>query len=137
MQFQFSFKQMNVSTALQEYAEEKIRSQVKKFVTKPIEAHVTFSVDRHRHVAHCALVSGDGFSMQVEHTCEDMYGSVDRMLDKLSVQLKRKKEKLKGHKPGRRIRKVKVKDKGEFDIDAAEIDASDIIRWEDRRKKVS
>ena len=136
MRFQFSFKHMEVSPTLQKYAEDKISSQIKKFVTKPIEAHVTFSVDKHRHVLHCALNGGDGFSLQVEHECEDMYGSVDRMLDKLSVQLKRKKEKLKGHKLRKNVRSIDSKsDQGDYD--SGEIDAADIVKFEQARRKAS
>ena len=61
MQFQFSFKHMQVSESLKSYTEGKVKSLVKKFVTKPIEAKITFSVDKHRHEAHLALMGGDGF----------------------------------------------------------------------------
>ena len=137
MRFQFSFKHMEVSPTLQKYAEDKISNQIKKFVTKPIEAHVTFSVDKHRHVVHCALSGGDGFSLQVEHECGDMYGSVDQMLDKLSVQLKRKKEKLKGHKNRKNFRTVGSSSNEKGNDDSAEIDAADIIKFEQARRKAS
>ena len=42
MQFQFYFKQMESSEALKSYAQDKIENLVNKFVTKPIEVHVTF-----------------------------------------------------------------------------------------------
>ena len=50
MQFQFSFKHMESSQALSQLAETKIKDKVSKFVTKPIEAHVTFVVERHDHI---------------------------------------------------------------------------------------
>ena len=134
MQFQFSFKHMETSPALKQYTEDKIKEQIRKFVTKPIEAQITFSVDKHRNTAHCALKAGDGFTVQVEHCCEDMYGSVDRMLSKLFVQLKRKKEKLKGHKGRNNLRNLRRKNPDGIDYNNAEIDAGDIIAWEQRRK---
>ena len=134
MQFKFSFKHMDASPALREYTEEKIQSQINKFVTKPIEAHVTFSLDRHLQVAHCSLKGGDGFSLQVEHSCEDMYGSVDRMLSKLFVKLKRKKDKLKGHKGSRNHKSLRHRNPDGIDYNNAEIDAADIIRWEEKRR---
>ena len=143
MQFQFSFKHMETSTSLQKYAEDKIKNQIEKFVTKPIEAHVTFSVDNHRHIAHCSLKSGDGFSIEVEHTCEDMYGSVDKLLDKLTAQLKKKKEKLKGHytKTQRTQKHIENQYKStqneHIDYDNVEIDAEDIIKYEQARKKLA
>lgn len=135
MQFQFSFKHMEVSPALKQYTEEKLSALISKFVTKPIEAKVTFAVDHHNHIAQCALAGGDGFSVQVEHTCPDMYGSVDRMLDKLAVQLKRKKEKLKGHKGNRNIKSLKYREPLNIDYNSAEIDAADIIALEEKKRK--
>jgi putative sigma-54 modulation protein len=133
MRFQFSFKHMEVSPALQKITEEKIRSQIDKFVTKPIEAHVTFSVERHLHNVHLVLTGGDGFSLHVEHACDDMYGSVDRMLDKLAVKLRRTKGKIKHHK-------VKNSTKN-FSLSTPEvepeIDAEDIIKYERARKKIA
>ena len=134
MQFQFSFKHMQVSESLKSYTEEKVGSLIKKFVNKPIEVKVTFSVDKHRHTAHCDIVGGDGFLVQVEHSCQDMYGSVDQMLDKMAVQLKRKKERLKKHKGNRNIRNLRFADPGTIDYNGAEVDAADIIAFEQARR---
>jgi len=38
MQFRFAFKHMPTSEALQDYARNKINTEVSKFSTKPIEA---------------------------------------------------------------------------------------------------
>ena len=128
MQFRFSFKHMESSPALQNYAETKIKVEVSKFVSKPIEVHVTFSVDRHEQQVLCTLTGGDGFKLNVEHVCEDMYGSVDHMIDKLVTQLQRKKEKLKDHKH------FKVKDTSPYCLayedDNTVLDAADIIKYE-------
>lgn len=129
MQFRFSFKHMETSPALQTYAKDKIKVEVEKFVTKPIEAHVTFSVDRHQHHVLCSLAGGDGFSVNVEHSCEDMYGSVDHMIDKMVTQLKKRKEKLKDHKHNKPDEPFAEHDEGD-DYESAPIDASDIVKYE-------
>ncbi|MCX6129679.1 MAG: ribosome-associated translation inhibitor RaiA [Proteobacteria bacterium] len=128
MQFRFTFKHMETSLALQNYALEKIKIEVEKFVTKPIEAHVTFSVDRHQHLVLCSLSGGDGFSVNVEHACEDMYGSVDHMIDKMVSQLKKKKEKLKDHKHHKAPEPFGAT--GTDDYDSVPIDAADIVKFE-------
>lgn len=130
MQFQFSFKHMETSQPLQNYAEEKIRAKVEKFVTKAIDIQVTFSVDRHLQHALCVLKSGDGFSLNVEHSCGDMYGSVDRMIDKLHAQLKKKKDKLKTHK-----NKPTVRMMSEANAREESIDAGDIVLYEEARRR--
>lgn len=129
MQFRFSFKHMETSEALQNYAEEKIKVEVEKFVTKPIEAHVTFSVDRHQHHVLCSLAGGDGFTVNVEHECDDMYASVDRMIDKMVTQLKKKKEKLKDHKH-QKSQELFALPYADDDFDAIPIDAADIVKFE-------
>ena len=134
MQFQFSFKHMETSQALQEYAREKLTTKIEKFVTKPIEVQVTFSVDRHVQHALCTLVGGDGFSLNVEHSCEDMYGSVDRMVDKLGSQLKKKKDRLKGHKNRSSVKQMVAYDAPTADD---EVDAEDVIKYEEAIRKRS
>ena len=134
MNFKFSFKHMSTSPALTTHAESKIRTEIEKLVTKPVDCHVTFSVDRFNHTAHLSFGAGDGFSFQVEHTSHDMYASVDFMVDKLEVQLRRQKEKLKEHKGKRPAHK-----KSSFDLaaDQTEIDAEDILRYEAARRRAS
>ena len=136
MRFQFSFKHMEKSEALEQYAQSKIEAQVVKFVTKPIEVNVTFSTDKRQHMAACSLVGGDGFSINVDHSCEDMYGSIDRVIDKLGVQLKRKKDRLKNHKNRGGKNRFGQRDSKGNDFESAEIDADDIIKYEQAKKRM-
>lgn len=136
MRFQFSFKHMQTSDALIRHAETKIGTEVAKFVTKPVDCHITFSVDRHFHTAHCSFNGGDGYMFQVEHTCNDMYGSVDHMVDKLEVQLRRQKEKIKDHKHRKPVKKNFVNSM-DREFEGAEIDAQDILKYEQARRKAA
>lgn len=131
MQFQFSFRHMDSSPALQSYAEQKLKEKIDKFVTKPIEAHLFFSVTRHQHTAHLRLNAGDGFNVDVEHSSADMYATIDQMADKLEAQLKKHKEKLKAHKP-EKLPEYREKPKPEDEVDAAEI-----LKFEAGRKRAN
>lgn len=136
MQCRFSFKHMKSSPALTEYAEAKILQKIEKFSTKPIEAHLTFSVDGYEHRAHCSVKGGDGFNFEVEAVCDDMYGSVDLLLDKLEVQLKRQKDKLKRPKYTHNIRDLKPKEYvSKEDCDSVPVDADDLIKYEKARTR--
>jgi putative sigma-54 modulation protein len=135
MRFQFSFKHMDSSEALKNYAQSKIQHEIQKFATKPVECHVTFAVDRHNHMAHLSFNGGDGFDFEVDHTCTDMYGSVDHLAHKLETRLRKQKEKLKYHK-GRKSR-GEIYKIIERSFDEAEIDAADILKFEAARRKVS
>jgi putative sigma-54 modulation protein len=134
MQLMFSFKHMESSAPLREFAENKIREKIEKFSTKPIEAHFTFSVDNHSHHAHISIKGGDGFSFQVDASSADMYGTIDLLVDKMETQLKRKKEKLKKHKFKDNIRQIRPSLDSE-DWDSAPIDAEDLIKYERARQK--
>lgn len=131
MQYRFSFKHMSSSDALQEYARSKIDVEIAKFSTKPIEAHVVFGVDKHEHHVVCTVYGGDGFSFIVEHICNDMYGSVDHMIDKLSSQLKKRKDKLKDHKFSKK-RELFASIPSDSD---GEVDADDIMKYENARRQ--
>ncbi|NRA63709.1 MAG: ribosome-associated translation inhibitor RaiA [Pseudobacteriovorax sp.] len=132
MQFQFSFKHMETSQAIQDYAREKLSAKIEKFVTKAIEVQVTFSVDRHIQQAVCTLIGGDGFSLTVEHSCGDMYGSIDLMADKLGTQLKKKKDRLKGHKNRSSVRDLPMAEASDDDL---VIDADDVIKFEQAKRR--
>lgn len=135
MRFQFSFKHMDVSPALKTYTKEKIEGVINKFVTKPIEAAITFSVERHLHTVHCDIFGGDGFSLSVQHSCKDMYGSVDHIVDKLHTQLKRKKDRLKQHKGHSTMKAFNGYD-DQDDYDSVEVDAADIIKYETAKRRI-
>ena len=134
MQYRFAFKHMSTSEALQEYARSKIDTEVSKFATKPIEAHVVFEVDKYNHHVICTVFGGDGFSFSVEHVCNDMYGSVDHMIDKLSSQLKKRKDKLKDHKLSKK-RELFASIPFDGEYANAEVDASDILKFETSRRR--
>lgn len=134
MQINFAFKHMDTSAALREYTEDKVSERIMKFVTKPIAAHITFSVDKHNHHAHCAVSGGDGFHVTAEHTSDDMYASVDRMVDKLAAQLTKHKEKLKEHKGHAPMNVLAEVGDGRPVVPEDAIDASDIVRLEKKKK---
>jgi len=144
MNFKFTFKHMKTSDPLRAYAEEKIMAKVGKFVSKPIEAHVTFSVDNLENKVHLSLHGGDGFDVQADQISMDMYASVDLLVDKLGVQLKKQKEKLKDHKQSGLWQAVAPKPSEEFNGETSdlasvrvredELDASEVIALERARQ---
>lgn len=127
---------METSKALSDYAESKIKDKILKYSTKPIEAHITFSVDKHKHFAHCNVIGGDGFNLQVESQSEDMYATVDKMVDKLEAQLKKHKEKLKDHKlHDQKLQRLEALRGAGSQFDSDAVDAADILKFENARRK--
>jgi putative sigma-54 modulation protein len=134
MRFRSSFKHMAVSEAVRRYAEEKVGIEVAKFVSKPIEVQLVFLVDRLDHRVNLHLVAGDGFNVEVHHVDKDMYAAVDKMVDKLAVQLKKHKDKLKSHK-GEGLRGASRRSHLELLETPDALDASEVIAYEQARRR--
>lgn len=95
LRFQISFKNMKSSPYLQSYAEDKLGHQISKYTTAA-DIDVLFYSIKKEHTITCSTLI-NGISVQAEHTCDDMYTSIDKVCDKMSSQLKKIKDK-KTHK---------------------------------------
>ena len=100
MQIDISFRHMDPSEPLREYADEKIRRVIRKYIRDDFDAQITLSIEKFRHIAKLHL-SYKGISIKCEESSEDMYQSLDLALDKLERQIHRYKGKLRNHKPMR------------------------------------
>ena len=138
MQIRFTFKHMETSQALEKYAIDKIDERVTRWVTKPVEAHIFFGVDKSDHQAKCVVKGGDGFSFEVDAVCTDMYGSIDLLVDKLASKLRKQKEKIKNHKGVSNVRNLPIgrRTADRFDSDAVSVDADDLIKYERARQRL-
>jgi putative sigma-54 modulation protein len=94
MRFLFHGKQMEVTDALKQYAEQKIRRT--ETVAEIEEAVVTFIVSGHKHDTHKleVMLRLGGGVIRAEERTDDMYASVDAVADKLERKLRKLKEKL-------------------------------------------
>lgn len=94
MQVNVTFRQMEHSDALRQYAEEKL-GRLRKLLKPPVDARVTFSVEKFSHIADLAINAG-GLSINASEKSEDMYSSFDLAYDKLERQIRKHKEKQQG-----------------------------------------
>ena len=95
MQCNITFRQLEATDALKEYATEKVE-RVNKYLDRAGEAHVVLSLERHLQHADITIHSG-AFVLRGREKSEDMYASIDLAMDKIERQLRRYKEKLKNH----------------------------------------
>ncbi len=92
MKFIVSGKGMEVTDALKQKAIKKL-SKLDKFFNTGVEAYVTMSVEKSRHIVEVTIPVG-GIIIRAEMESPDMYGSIDLVVDKLESQIKRNKARL-------------------------------------------
>ncbi|GMR04730.1 MAG: ribosome-associated translation inhibitor RaiA [Thermodesulfobacteriota bacterium] len=96
MHVNVTFRHMESSDALRKYAEEK-SARLEKYLFEPIEVHWVLSVEKIRHIAD-ATISANGITVKAQEATQDMYSAIDMVIDKLLIQVKKHKEKVKDHK---------------------------------------
>lgn len=97
MQISTTFRHMEPSEALKSYAEEKLE-RIRKYIDEPVVAQVYLTVEKIRHIVEITI-SAKGVSTKASEATNDMYAAIDAVIDKIERQLRRYKERLKGHKP--------------------------------------
>ena len=87
-----SSKNFNASEHLKEKIEKKL-GKLDKYFSNDIVANVTLSGENGRQKLE-ATINANGTIFRAEETTNDMYAAIDRVIDKLAVQMSRFKEKL-------------------------------------------
>jgi putative sigma-54 modulation protein len=92
MQINISGHHIELTPALKEYAEEKIR-RLEHHFDQITRSDITLTVEKSRQKAECTIhVSGSDLHASAED--ENMYAAIDSLSDKLDRQLLKHKEKL-------------------------------------------
>jgi putative sigma-54 modulation protein len=100
MQLSTTFRHMDASQAVREYAADKLDRIRKYFSREPISAHATFSVERgFHHVADLNITLPSGIVINAKETTEDMYSSIDLAAARIERQVRKWKDKIRDHKP--------------------------------------
>src|SRR3989475_9455091 len=97
-----TFRHVDPTPPLKAYAEEKLQ-RVRKYLHRPVDAHVILSVAKERHVAEITL-KADHVTMFAEEETHDLYSAIDLALDKLEHQAQKLKAKRRHHKGGMNVR---------------------------------
>ena len=86
MRISFTFRNMESSDGIKNYASEKI-GKIQKYMRSPLHAEVTFSMERHLHRVDMNL-TGDGHQYAGHGHSEDMYATIDQVVDKIDRQVR-------------------------------------------------
>jgi len=93
-----TFRHVEPTEGLRKHAEDKVQ-RIHKFLRRPIEAHVTLSVVKHRHIAEVQLRANHLDVTATEET-GDLYSAIDVAMSKIERQVKKHVAKVKDHKGG-------------------------------------
>ncbi len=91
MDITVTFRHVDSTESLRAYAEEKI-SKLDKYFDYPVEAHVVLGMEKFRRMADVTLNVNGAVIKAVEET-EDMYSAIDKVIDKIEIQVKRYRDK--------------------------------------------
>jgi len=90
MEVSFTFRQVEPSEGVKNYAREKL-AKLQKYLRSPLTADVILSMERHLHTVE-VTVHGDGHRFAGTHQSEDMYASIDLVIDKIDRQIRDDKD---------------------------------------------
>ncbi|MBM3461423.1 MAG: ribosome-associated translation inhibitor RaiA [Armatimonadetes bacterium] len=92
MQITVKGKNVEVTEALRSHAEKRI-SKIERYFDRIINTDVTLSTERNWHIVE-VTVHANGHVLRGEERTNDMYSSIDKVIDKLEKQVKREKGKV-------------------------------------------
>jgi putative sigma-54 modulation protein len=90
MNIAITFRHIEPSEPVKKYAQEKI-AKLQKFLRQPMQANVTLDMERIEHRVEVRISSGSEHYHGKEQS-EDMYASIDVVVDKIERQIRSGKE---------------------------------------------
>ena len=101
MEIKFNFKSFEPSDHLKSYAQTRFE-KLEKYIKKSDNAQllVNMEVEKFRQIAE-VILSSDDMRVSAQKESEDMYSTIDMVLDKIETQVKKLKDKQKDKRKGK------------------------------------
>ncbi|HYA13993.1 MAG TPA: ribosome-associated translation inhibitor RaiA [Syntrophales bacterium] len=96
MKISVTFRNKEGENWHKEYIDQKLK-KLEKYLDTPVEARVVLSVEKFRNVAEVNLMT-NGQNVNAKEEAKDMYLAIDNAIEKIERQLKKRKERIRGHK---------------------------------------
>ena len=96
MQVSVTFRNTEAEDWFKNYVNDRL-SKIRKYIDKPLEAHVIMTVEKFRNIAEVNLMA-KGININGKEEAKDMQLAFDSVMDKIEKQLKKHREKLRNHK---------------------------------------
>ena len=110
MKYIVAGKNINITEALKEKAIKKV-GKLEKFFDTDTEAHITMSVQKNRQIVEVTIPFKGGL-LRAQEENDDMYASIDKVVDSLEGQIRRYKTKIskKYHESGLKFENISFED---------------------------
>jgi len=99
MRLKITGRHLDITPALKEYVETRF-SRLDRYGLKIEALEVVLGVEKLQHKAE-AIGTVNGKSVQAKTSTPEMYATIDALVDRLDAQLRKWKERLVNHKPGK------------------------------------
>jgi ribosome hibernation promoting factor len=99
MQISVTFRQIEPSDALKNYVTDRL-NKFKRYLDGPVDAHVVLGLEKFRHLAD-VTIDNNGRIIKGKEENTDMYAAIDLVMDKIDMQLKKVRDKLRSAKGDR------------------------------------
>ena len=96
MRISLTFRNTEGENWQKEYVDERL-NKIKKYIDRPMDVHAILSVEKFRNVVEVNMIA-DGLNINAKEEAKDMRLAIDNAIDKIERQLKKHKEKIRGHK---------------------------------------
>jgi putative sigma-54 modulation protein len=98
MEISVTGRHVGVTPAIKEYATKKL-DHIGIDFPRILSAHFILDVEKYRHIAELVLQCGNHITIEAREISEDLYASIDRVVDKVARQMRKYKTKIQNHRP--------------------------------------
>jgi putative sigma-54 modulation protein len=102
METTFTGRHVDITPAIREYAEKKL-DHIGIDFPRILNAHYILEVDKFRHIAELVLQCGNHITIEAREVSEDLYASIDCVVDKVARQMRKYKTKIQRHRPRKAV----------------------------------
>jgi putative sigma-54 modulation protein len=125
MKISVTFRNTEGENWHKEYIDQKLK-KLEKYMDNPVEARVVISVEKFRNAAEVNLMT-NGQNINAKEEAKDMYLAIDNAIEKIERQLKKRKERIRGHKTNAVKGEGNTSEESYFDDDMDEIQETRIV----------
>jgi putative sigma-54 modulation protein len=130
MKVSLTFRNTDGEDWQKEYVEERIK-KITKYIDNPVDARVVLSVEKFRNVAEINIVA-TGLNINGREEDKDMHLAIDNAIEKIERQIRKHKEKIRGHKANNN----RISDIGSMEVSSDETEDPIYAKLAETRKLV-